>query len=222
MAGKSAWELFQLGGIFMWPLLALSVLALAVALDRLIAFIGSWESFDRFIRAIRPAAVNGDWAEVQRIARGGRPMQWMTRLYIMYRSLPTAARDEILKREGSLLLERLERRLRWLGIVGQLAPMLGLAGTVLGLVEAFAQVEQQGGTVEPSHLAAGIWQALITTVAGLAIAIPALMAFHWFQGHVDAVAARLGQLVSYLDEWSGRISDETESHSDAANTALGG
>lgn len=201
-AGKTLWELFQLGGPFMWPLLALSILSVAVALDRLVAVLGTLESVGPYLRAIRPLALAGDWDRVERLARGRRPLRAMTRAYAAGRGRPPKVREEILKREGTLLLDRIEVRLRWLGVVGQLAPMVGLAGTVLGLVFAFARVEEHGGAVQAGLLAGGIWQALITTVAGLGVAIPSLLAFHLFEGRIDTVAKRLSLLVSYLDEWS--------------------
>jgi biopolymer transport protein ExbB len=200
--GKSFWELFQLGGPFMWPLLALSIVSVAVILDRLLAVLGTLESLPNYLRALRPLVLSADWEGVERLAGGRRPLRAMTRAYSAGRGRPPKIREEILRREGTLLLERLEIRLRWLGVVGQLAPMVGLAGTVLGLVFAFARVEAHGGAVQAGLLAGGIWQALITTVAGLGVAIPSLLAFHLFEGRIDTVARRLSLLTSYLDEWS--------------------
>lgn len=88
----------------------------------------------------------------------------------------------------------LEAWLRPLGVIAQLAPLLGLLGTVLGMIEVFVSLEAAGTQVEPGLLAGGIWEALLTTAAGLAIAIPASAAYSYFEGEVDNRAARISDL----------------------------
>jgi biopolymer transport protein ExbB len=88
----------------------------------------------------------------------------------------------------------LEAWLRPLGVIAQLAPLLGLLGTVLGMIEVFVSLEAAGTQVEPGLLAGGIWEALLTTAAGLAIAIPVSAAYSYFEGEVDNRAARISDL----------------------------
>lgn len=79
---------------------------------------------------------------------------------------------------------RLERGLGALDIVAQLAPLMGLFGTVLGMIEAFQQLQSAGNSVDPSLLAGGIWVALLTTAAGLAVAMPTSLILGWFEARM--------------------------------------
>ena len=74
--------------------------------------------------------------------------------------------------------------------------MLGLLGTVVGLVEAFRAVSTMQGPPDPSVLASGIWQALLTTVAGLLVAIPAIISHEWLQSRIDELAIRMQEAVT--------------------------
>jgi biopolymer transport protein ExbB len=82
-------------------------------------------------------------------------------------------------------LATLSKHLRFLETVAQAAPMLGLLGTVIGMISAFGELSAKGGAIDPSALAGGIWVALITTAAGLSVAIPAYFASMWFEARVD-------------------------------------
>ena len=81
--------------------------------------------------------------------------------------------------------------------------MIGLLGTVIGLVDAFQQIELAGGQVQPSDLAAGIWKALLTTVFGLIVALPTLAVYHAFDSRVGSLALQMQWLVAHLNEWTG-------------------
>lgn len=91
-----------------------------------------------------------------------------------------------LEAEAELRFARLERGLRYLDSVAQLAPLLGLFGTVLGMIEAFQALQDAGSQVDPSILAGGIWVALMTTAVGLAVAMPTSLMHNWFEGRMDA------------------------------------
>jgi biopolymer transport protein ExbB len=80
---------------------------------------------------------------------------------------------------------RLERGFRLLDSVAQLAPLLGLFGTVLGMIDAFQALQEAGAQVDPSVLAGGIWVALLTTAAGLVVAMPTALALSWLEGRMD-------------------------------------
>jgi biopolymer transport protein ExbB len=93
---------------------------------------------------------------------------------------------------------RLSRKVEYLSVVGNLAPMLGLLGTVFGMVLAFRQVAATQGVARASDLADGIYQALITTVAGLIVAIPALAAFAFFRSRVDQLVAEVTYMAQHV------------------------
>ena len=86
--------------------------------------------------------------------------------------------------EAEARFSRLERGFRFLDTVAQVAPLLGLFGTVLGMIEAFQALQSAGAQVDPSLLAGGIWVALLTTAAGLAVAMPASVVLSWFESRI--------------------------------------
>lgn len=94
------------------------------------------------------------------------------------------AREEVL-RVATIELSSLRKHLRIIEVIAALSPLLGLFGTVLGMIEAFHRLEQAGSAVDPSVLSGGIWEALLTTAAGLAVAIPAIIALNWLEHRLE-------------------------------------
>ena len=88
---------------------------------------------------------------------------------------------------GEKQLRNLEFLLKPLEVISNVAPLLGLLGTVIGMITAFSKLENAGSKVDPAILAGGIWEALLTTAFGLIVAIPALASFYWLDGKVDKV-----------------------------------
>jgi biopolymer transport protein ExbB len=204
MWDQSLRELFLKGGVVMWPLLACSIVTLAVVIDRAIVFGRAYLRFDRFLDRLRPLVLQRRFAEAQRLCQGSlSPIARLVLCYLDHRDIQDPMRTTILKREGSLALRRLERRGWILVAIVQLSPLLGLLGTVTGLIAAFHQIELKGGQVQTDHLAAGIWEALLTTVFGLMIAIVAALFHHVFEWMTDATAQAMQLMVEYLDEWLG-------------------
>jgi biopolymer transport protein ExbB len=104
------------------------------------------------------------------------------------------------KRAGALVLEGVEKRLRVLAAISHLAPLVGLLGTVTGMVMAFARIETLEGAPRPADLAGGIWEALLTTVFGLAVAIPCMAAYHAYDSVADKIARRMELAITALDD----------------------
>lgn len=104
-------------------------------------------------------------------------------------------REEILQFGGDML-ETLRSHLRPLEVIAALAPLLGLFGTVLGMIEAFRDLEQAGSQVNPALLSGGIWQALLTTAVGLAVAMPTIVALNWLERAIDRVAHEMDSVVT--------------------------
>ena len=107
---------------------------------------------------------------------------------LRHRGAEMALMEEAISLAGGRELKRLNRNLHVLDLIGRMAPLMGLLGTVLGMMEAFRQVAASKGAVDPSLLAGGIWEALITTVAGLLVAIPAMVLHHFFEDRVKEFA----------------------------------
>lgn len=95
-----------------------------------------------------------------------------------------SALSERTNAEAEELFAKLERGLSTLDMVAQLAPLLGLFGTVLGMIEAFRKLQDAGSSIDPSLLAGGIWVALLTTAAGLAVAMPTSLVLSWFEARM--------------------------------------
>lgn len=93
---------------------------------------------------------------------------------------------------------RLYRKTEVLGVIGAIAPMLGLTGTVLGMITAFNTIAARGGMARPDELAGGIGQALITTLMGLVVAIPAMIAFSYFRNRIDSIVSEAGARVERI------------------------
>jgi biopolymer transport protein ExbB len=148
----------------MFALLGLSIISLAVVLER--AFV--WRKLD------------GDGL-VGRVVERGKEA-W---------DLGNEGMEEAMSLEANHGLDAMENHLPILTAIAQSAPLLGLLGTVTGMIEAFRQIESRHGAVEAALLAGGIWEALLTTAFGLIVAIPTLFAQHWFQAGLESLTRRV-------------------------------
>lgn len=127
-------------------------------------------------------------------ARG--PVAAVLREALRNRGRERAFIGETVSLEASRELKRLNRNLHVIELSGRIAPLLGLLGTVLGMVEAFRNVSGAKGSVDPSVLAGGIWEALLTTVAGLCVAIPAIVIHHLFEDKVKTIAFQMKHMAT--------------------------
>lgn len=93
---------------------------------------------------------------------------------------------------------RLFRKTEVLGVIGAIAPMLGLTGTVLGMITAFNKIAELGGTAKPDELAGGIGQALVTTLLGLVLAIPTMIAYSFFRNKIESLVAEAGKRIERI------------------------
>jgi biopolymer transport protein ExbB len=209
----SLYDVFLRGGVVMWPLLFCSVLGAAVILERGLFFLRMGMDTRRFEEAVAAKLRRGDVAGALAISVASpHPVAKVAAVYLRNLLRPADLRIELVRREGSLQLERVEKRLRVLAAISHLAPLLGLLGTVIGMVAAFATIEGLKQAASPADLAGGIWEALLTTVFGLVVAIPCMAAYHGFEGLADKIARRMQFVVTALDEASGTtggaVSDE--------------
>ena len=186
---REALQALERGGAVIWVIAALSVATLAVALWKLwrLSLAGAWAG-----RATERALAN--WEAGDRTAaraalegRAGLRARLARTAMVAVEGLPEAAAREETTRVARALLDEARRGLRMLELSATIAPLLGLLGTVLGMIAAFQALEQAGARADPSALAGGIWEALLTTAAGMAVAILATLMLTWF----DAVIERL-------------------------------
>jgi biopolymer transport protein ExbB len=187
------------GGPLMWVLLGFSVAGLAVILDRLVVYLSYGFDPDRWLKGVLSEIEAGRADKALQMARASRhPVARVVEVYLENLARPARVRVDNVKREGALVLERVEKRLRILAAISHLAPLVGLLGTVTGMVLAFARIESLDGAPKPSDLAGGIWEALLTTAAGMAVAIPAGVALVWFESLADRLQADLEDAVTQL------------------------
>ncbi len=192
---------FRAGGPLMWVLLGMSVLSLAIIFERAIVYLRYGLSPDGWLSGTIDLLREGRTAEARARAQASRhPVARVVETYLDNLQRPAKIRLDNLKRTAALTLELVEKRLRVLAAIAHLAPLVGLLGTVIGMVVAFAQIQALQGTVKPADLAGGIWEALLTTVFGLIVAIPSMAAFHAFESHADRIASRMELAVSSLDD----------------------
>jgi len=109
-------------------------------------------------------------------------------------------KEKLISRAGSKIIRYLDKHLRGLAVIVNASTLLGLLGTVTGMIKAFMKIQGLGGRVDASVLAGGIWEALITTAAGLFVAIPTMIAYHYFEGRVDNIGAQMKDAAAELLE----------------------
>ena len=181
-------EFFVKGGPLMYPLLFCSILTLTYGIERSIHYFRAGRKSER-AAAIHTLIEQHDYQQAQALAEATPgPVAAVLFEGLKHRGAERELLEEHISLRGAAELQRLNRRLHLLELIGRLAPLMGLLGTVLGMVTAFRQVAAAKGAVDPSLLAGGIWEALITTVAGLCVAIPALVLHHLFEDRVKTFA----------------------------------
>ncbi|WP_089885363.1 MotA/TolQ/ExbB proton channel family protein [Citreimonas salinaria] len=172
----------DLGGPVVLLLIAVSVVTLAVVLYKLWQFKSAGVGRHKALSDAVAAWDCGDRTGAR--AALARSTSYLAPVVDMALSAGPGAATR-LEAEAETRFARLERGLRFLDTVAQLAPLLGLFGTVLGMIEAFQALQDAGAQVDPSILAGGIWVALLTTAVGLVVAMPTAIALSWFEARMD-------------------------------------
>ncbi|MEL7213150.1 MAG: MotA/TolQ/ExbB proton channel family protein [Pseudomonadota bacterium] len=176
-------RILDLGGVVVMILLALSVLTLAVILYKLWQF--HTARVGQHQRLIEAAEHWDKGRTAQAHAAQKQSNSYLAPIVGMALSAEDTPADR-LRAECEARFAKLESGLRFLDNVAQLAPLLGLFGTVLGMIAAFQALQDAGSQVDPSILAGGIWVALLTTAVGLAVAMPTALVLAWFESRMDA------------------------------------
>ncbi|WP_232427002.1 MotA/TolQ/ExbB proton channel family protein [Teredinibacter turnerae] len=195
-------EFLVLGGLVVQVLLVFSVVSVAIILVKL------WQAFQ-----YRPAAnahpeqvlghfEKGEWQQALLLSKNQRNARALVMASALNAfdqgSLGEADVRAEVGRVARNAIEEQQRYLRVLEVVAMVAPLLGLFGTVLGMISAFQAMENAGAQVNPSVLSAGIWKALMTTAVGLAVAIPVSIAHSWLERRVENLAHHISDDVQRL------------------------
>lgn len=185
----SAEVFFEAGGLVVWVLVVLSVVATTIALAKLAQF---WSLRPRIdTGALITRLELGDGEVDVSGQRSPRAVVLARFLALRQSPLDIAALREELARVAHRQIDSLASYLRGIEVIAMVAPLLGLFGTVLGMIEAFQAMEAAGSQVDPGVLSGGIWKALLTTAVGLAVAIPASMVHSALERRVELQARDL-------------------------------
>lgn len=185
-------EIINSGGWMMWPIIASSIVAMAIVVERL------WTL--RAGRILPPHLVAQVWnlyrknqfdANQLRQLRTGSPLGAVLAAVLAGFAQGREAMKENAEQAGRQAVHEMERYLNTLGTIASVSPYLGLLGSVLGMIKVFSTFSVAGGIANPARLAGGISEILIATAAGLAIAIPSLIFYRYFQSRVTGYAMRM-------------------------------
>ena len=180
------------GGWTMLFIALCSIVGAWVYIERMLTYRRLDLSASKLLDEIRPLVINGkaDEAE-QHVSGNDAPVAQVVRDGLRSRGKGREGIKDAVESSGNFQVRALEARTDILATVAGITPLLGFLGTVLGMIEAFQQIETRGGNVDATVLAGGIWVALITTAAGLAVGIPAIVAYNHLSGRIRDIVAEM-------------------------------
>ncbi len=198
--GDALNNILFLGGPVVLLLILMSILAVAIVIAKAIQFRRVRINDRRTARSALSIYRTGNAAAAMTTARRSpnpacRVLARAIQLRGRHDVPESVLREEILQFGGDML-ESLRGHMRPLEVIASLSPLLGLFGTVLGMIEAFRSLEAAGSQVNPALLSGGIWQALLTTAIGLAVAMPTIVALNWLERAIDRAAHEMDSVVT--------------------------
>ena len=192
-------DLIEKGGPVMFILLGFSIFAFAIIFVKLLQFFAAALSrsskIEEFLLKLNGSNSKKFLPQIQKIKT---PLARIIEVVILTkgdRRFDKESREAEISRIISIEIRNLENYLGGLEVVASISPLLGLFGTVLGMIKAFLNLEKAGSQIDPALLAGGIWEALLTTAFGLAIAIPALTAYHLFENKISNTRDKINDTV---------------------------
>ncbi len=195
----SVWDLMIKGGWIMVPIGFCSLVALTIIVERLIVLRRSRVAPPALIAEI-PSLRSDPRQLIDRCAADASPLAAVLSAAARAAHEPRETRDRLIEEAGQRQVLALRRRMRLLSAMPQVATMLGLLGTVMGMIRTFTVVAASGDSLgKTERLAQGIYEAWTATAAGLAVAIPTLIAYHMIMGRIDAAA---GLLDAAVGQWA--------------------
>jgi len=205
----SAWQIFLAGGPIMWPILLCSILACAIILEKFIQLQSIKIDTAKFLSTLFDNFRHNKIKEALNYCDANKtPLSRILKAGILKYD---RSKDEIegAMEEVSLYeIPLLERKLNALATIAHITPLLGLLGTVTGMVRCFQAIQLKSASlapITPGNLAGGIWEALLTTVAGLIVAIPAYVAYNYFVSCVNKIIVDIErsatEVVNFFSQW---------------------
>ena len=224
----STWELVRKGGPLMVPIALCSLIALAYALERFINLRGERVMPRAFTEALEKALKSGEHDRAEELCRkNGSPFAQIMLAGLRERGEEWGLIRQAVEDAGEREIAELRQNVRPLRIVSELSPLLGLLGTIQGMMGAFQNISANAGQSGKTELFAGdIFTALVTTGAGLIVAIPSLFLFYHFAGRIDRLVLRMDRACEDLLQGLRRRGDKRENRrgdklEDKSNDASG-
>ena len=192
---ETMWTLIKKGGPIMIPLGIASIIALALALERFISLNRDRVLPNGFLKGLGEAwdSDPSGRSAAQYCEESTGSAGHVFKAGLQWRGSGHEAVAKAIEDAGIREADKLKRSLRGLSIIAAVSPLLGLLGTVYGMIDAFQRTSQSGGAAKTADLATGIYEALVTTAAGLTIAIPTLLLYQFLQSRVD-------KIIDHIDE----------------------
>lgn len=195
------WELFTKGGWLMWPLLLLGGVTVFIFVERFLA-IRKASAFDmNFMNRIRDYISEGRIAAaIDLCKKTDTPIARMVEKGIERIGRPMSDVQSAIENVANLEVSKLENNLPLLATIAGGAPMIGFLGTVIGMVQTFMDMAAAGGTVDMSLLSSGMYVAMVTTVAGLLVGIPAYFGYNYLVARIEKLVFRMeANSIAFMD-----------------------
>ena len=188
----SFFSLLLEGGVLMIPLFLLSLLAVYVIAERWRSLNNSRMEVNSFLREIESMLKDGDRERALTYCDSiDKPLPRILKAGIRRLGRPIRDIEDAIRNAGKKEIFHLEKRMNWLATIAGVAPLIGFTGTVTGMIEAFMDIQSLQGNVNPSVLAGGIWEALITTATGLIVGIIAYGFYNFLLGKINRMIHEL-------------------------------
>lgn len=185
-------EFLEKGGILVYPIILCSVFALAIFVERLIRFSKIKARGAGLVQKTIDLMNQGKIQDIDTLlTESNSPMGRVLSRAIAVRDQDRETVESVISHSTDEEVRDLSSYLQALATIGNIAPLLGLLGTVMGMIKAFMVIQQMGGKVNAVVLAGGIWEAMLTTAFGLAVALPTMVAHSYLLGRVEKHEARI-------------------------------
>ncbi|HOV94353.1 MAG TPA: MotA/TolQ/ExbB proton channel family protein [Spirochaetales bacterium] len=201
------------GGPVMWPIVGFSIIACVIIIERFLYLHKISKNEEKLFTYVKKSLNEGHYNEALSICdQNTSPFSTLLKIGIENRHQPEMVQRDILKDAASLEAPKLESGLSLLGTIIGIEPLMGLLGTVTGTMKAFGVLGTFGAVSDPTALALGVSEALITTVGGLLVAIPCMIFYNYFVNRVNAILIKLesqvNSLVLLINSANGKAKDD--------------
>ena len=181
-------DYIQKGGLLIWPILICSIISIGIFAERLFYFHRATIHVGEFLQGLSNLLRRRNFAEALHESAGTPgPVARVIHAAIIRHDAPRAELRDIVQEAGQLEVPKLERFLGVLATLAFLAPLIGLLGTVTGMLEAFGTITSNGGYATVTELSSGVYKSLLTTAAGLVVATPTFVAYSYLSSRVNAL-----------------------------------